>query len=183
MIKFTDLRVQKDHLVIAAEVEEIEHYFDNIYIAEIIIDTQDTLNTSGPSANSIHFPVDGDLKKFSLVLDSTDLRNLDINTNLFFVYARAKGTPAPNTPCGYDEEYAVGATFSMCPIYNLTLQYIKEVQNSCDIPRKFINAILQLKAVEYSINSKHFEQAAVFYKKFFTNTKDLGYTHNCGCHG
>ena len=54
MIKFTDLRVQKEHLIIAAEVEEIEDYFDDVYIDKIFVDTQDTFITSGPSANTIY---------------------------------------------------------------------------------------------------------------------------------
>lgn len=184
MIKFTDLRVQKEHLIIAAEVEEIEDYFDDVYIDKIFVDTQDTFITSGPSANTIYSAtVSGNLKEFSLTLTSADLNNIDLENTMFFVHVKAKGTPSPSTPCGYDKEYTLGVTFSLCPIYNLTLGYIKEIENTCDIPRSFINAILQLKAVQYSIDSKHFEQAAIYYKKFFKNLGTLGHTNNCGCHG
>ena len=111
MIKFTELRVQKERLTIVAEVREIEDYYDNVYIDKIIIDSQDTLNTSGPSANPIYsVTVEGNQKKFSISLSSTALGGVDINNTMFFVYAVAKGVPAPETPCGYDESTTVGVT-------------------------------------------------------------------------
>ena len=183
MIKFTDLRVQKERLTIVAEVREIENYFDNIYIDKIIIDTQDTFKTSGPSANPIYsVTIDGDQKEVSLSLSATALGDVDIDHTMFFVYAVAKGTPNPATPCGYDSTYSLGVTFSMCPIYNETMGYIKEVNNSCEIPKGFIDMFLQLKAVQYSIDSGHYQQAIVYYDRFFRNIKPKS-PSNCGCHG
>ena len=183
MIKFTELRVQKERLTIVAEVREIENYYDNVYIDKIIIDTQDTFITSGPSANPIYsVTVDEDVKTFSITLNSTDLGGIDMNRTMFFVYAKAKGIPSPETPCGLDKEYAVGVTFSMCPIYNATMGYVKQIEDSCDIPRDFINAILQLKAIEYSINTKHFVQAIKYYNKFYKNLNTKAFK-SCGCHG
>lgn len=183
MIKFTDLRVQKERLTIVAEVREIEHYYDNVYIDKIIVDTQDTFTTSGPSANPIYsVTVNGNLKEFSISLSSTELGGIDINHTMFFVYGVAKGTPAPETPCGYDDVNSVGVTFSMCPIYNKTMGYIKEVENSCEIPKDFINMIIQLKAIQYSVDSGHFTQAVKYYNKFYKNLS-VNTSHTCGCHG
>ena len=182
MIKFTELRVQKGRLTIVAEVREIEDYYDNVYIDKIIIDSQDTLNTSGPSANPIYsVTVDGNQKKFSTSLSETAL-GVDIDNTMFFVYAVAKGVPAPETPCGYDESTTVGVTLSLCPIYNATMGYVKQVENSCEIPKDFINMILQFKAIYYSIESGHFTQAVKYYNKFYKNLSVN--THStCGCHG
>lgn len=183
MIKFTELRVQKERLTIVAEVREIDDYYDNIYIDKIIIDTQDTLTTSGPSANPIYsVTVDGNKKKFSISLSSTELGGVDIDHTMFFVYAVAKGIPAPDTPCGYDDTPSVGVTFSLCPIYNTTMGYIKQVENSCEIPKDFINMIIQLKAIQYSVNSGHFTQAVKYYNKFYKNLS-VNTSHTCGCHG
>lgn len=183
MIKFTDLRVQKERLTIVAEVREIENYYDNVYIDKIIVDTQDTFTTSGPSANPIYsVTVNGNEKKVSISLSSTELGGIDINHTMFFVYGVAKGTPAPETPCGYDDVNSVGVTFSMCPIYNKTMGYIKEVENSCEIPKDFINMIIQLKAIQYSVDSGHFTQAVKYYNKFYKNLS-VNTSHTCGCHG
>lgn len=183
MIKFTELRVQKERLTIVAEVREIENYYDNVYIDKIIIDSQDTFNTSGPSANPIYsVTVNGNEKEVSISLSSTELGGIDMDHTMFFVYGVAKGTPAPETPCGYDDVNSVGVTFSMCPIYNKTMGYIKEVENSCEIPKDFINMIIQLKAIQYSVDSGHFTQAVKYYNKFYKNLS-VNTSHTCGCHG
>lgn len=183
MIKFTELRVQNERLTIVAEVREIEHYYDNVYIDKIIIDTQDTFISSGHSANPIYsVTIDGEQKRFSISLDATQLGGIDINNTMFFVYAKAKGTPAPSTPCGYDKEYSVGVTFSLCRIYNATMGYVKQIENSCEIPKDFINMILQFKAIQYSVDSGHFTQAIKYYNKFYKNLS-VNTSSNCGCHG
>ena len=182
MIKFTELRVQKEHLIIVAEVREIEDYYDNVYIDEILIDTQDSFVTTGPSANTIYSnQINGDQKKVTLSLSSTDLQNVDMDKTMFFVYAKAKGIPRP-CPCGFDQEISIGVTFSMCPIYNATMQYVKEVEYTCDIPENFINMYLRFKAIQYSIESGHFTQAIKYYNKFFKGIGVLNFK-SCGCHG
>lgn len=184
MIKFTDLRVNKGHLIITAEVREIEDYYDNVYISQIKIDSQDTFNSSGPSSRLIYesetFTA---AKKVTLDLVASDFDgNIDIDKTMFFVYAVASGTPASDTPCGFDETPSVGVTFSLCPIYNETMQYVKEVENTCVLPKDFINMILQFKAIQYSINSGHFTQAIKYYNKFY-KTLSVSTTNSCGCHG
>ena len=62
------------------------------------------------------------------------------------------------------------------------MQYVKQVENSCELPRDFINMILQFKAIEYSINSGHFTQAIKYYNKFYKNFS-AGVVDSCGCHG
>lgn len=185
MIKFTELRVHKGHLIIAAEVRQIKNYYDNVYISQIKIDTQDTFSSSGPSSSLVYESevfadnpraVYLDLGPYSFNTE------LDMNKTMFFVYAVAGGTPSPDTPCGFDDEVSVGVTFSLCPIYNEVMQYVKEVENHCELPKNFINLILQYKAIEYSINSGHFTQAIKYYNKFYKNFS-AGVVDSCGCHG
>ena len=185
MIKFTDLRVNKGHLIITAEVREIEDYYDNVYIYQIKIDSQDTFSSSGPSSSLIYQSetYSAETKKVTLDLQASDFTgDIDMNKTMFFVYAVAGGTPAPDTPCGFDDVYSVGVTFSLCPIYNETMQYVKEVENECTLPKAFINMILQFKAIQYSINSGHFTQAIKYYNKFY-KTLSVGTVKPCGCHG
>ena len=184
MIKFTDLRVQKGRLIITAEVREINNYYDNVYIQQIKIDSQDTFNSSGPSSSLIYeSPIYPEgTKTVTLDLTSIDLGGVDINKTMFFVYGVAGGSPSPDTPCGFDETPSVGVTFSLCPIYNETMQYVKEVENDCNLPKGLINMILQFKAIQYSINSGHFTQAIKYYNKFYKNL-GVSTTSTCGCHG
>lgn len=184
MIKFTDLRVNKGHLIVTAEVREIGDYYDNVYISQIKIDSQDTFNSSGPSSHLIYesetFTA---AKRVTLDLDASDFNgDIDMNKTMFFVYVTATGIPASDTPCGFDETPSVGVTFSLCPIYNETMQYVKEVDDSCNLPKGLINMILQFKAIQYSINSGHFTQAIKYYNKFY-KTLSVSTTNSCGCHG
>lgn len=185
MIKFTDLKVSNGHLIINAEVKQIEDYYDNVYIQKIKIDTQDTYASSGPSSNLIYESTtySSDTKSISIDLTATDfsVSNIDMNKTMFFVYAVAGGSPAEDTPCGMDNVNSLGVTFSMCPIYNETMQYVKEVENTCELPKAFINKILQLKAIQYSINSGHYTQAIEYYNKFYKNLNVNPKT--CGCNG
>ena len=183
MIKFTDLRVSNGHLIISAEVREIEDYYDNVYIDKIKIDSQDTFSSTGPSSSLIYesasFPAE--TKSITLDLDASDFTDIDMDKTMFFVYAVATGTPSADTPCGMDNVNSLGVTFSLCPIYNETMQYVKEVENTCILPKSFINMILQLKAIQYSINSGHFTQAIKYYNKFYKNLSVS--TKTCGCNG
>lgn len=183
MIKFTDLRVSNGHLIISAEVREIEDYYDNVYIDKIKIDSQDTFSSTGPSSSLIYesasFPAE--TKSITLDLDASDFTDIDMDKTMFFVYAVATGTPSADTPCGMDNVNSLGVTFSLCPIYNETMQYVKEVEASCVLPMSFINMILQLKAIQYSINSGHYTQAIKYYNKFYKNLSVS--TKPCGCHG
>ena len=183
MIKFTELRVHKGHLLITAEVRS-ESYYSNVFIKQIKIDTQDTFTpTGGPSSNVIYeSPVySSDTKEVHLDLTSVQLGNVDMSKTLFFVYAAGDGLNQ-EVPCGFDNAYSLGVTFDLCPIYNQTMQYVKEVEDECDLPKSFINMILQFKAIEYSINSGHYTQAINYYNKFYKNL-GVDAVKPCGCHG
>lgn len=197
MIKFTELRVSNGHLYISAEVRDLE-YYENVYINDIKIDTQDTFVSTGISSDTVYeYTFTGNQKSIHLDInmqgipgsastagevEKNDFNNININQTMFFVYAEAKGTPSPEPPCGGDNSKSLGITFALCPIYNQIMAYIKGVENTCEIPMEFVNLMLQYKAIQYSINSGHFLQAARFYKKFYG---DLPVTssRNCGCHG
>lgn len=196
MIKFKELRVHNGHLLISAEVRTLEknidgtivNYYENVYISQIKIDSQDTFISTGPSNNLIY---EGEVyaegtKAVTLDIDVTDLnlgfQNIDMNRTMFFVYAIAGNVPDPRVPCGLDNRTSLGVTFSLCPIYNETMQYVKEIENTCQLPKAFINKILQYKAIIYSINTGHYTQAAKYYKKFYSDIN----THiktPCNCHG
>lgn len=160
-------------------------YYNNVYISQIKIDSQDTFNSSGPSSSLIYESTTfaANTKKVTLDLQASDFNSeVDMDKTMFFVYAVASGTPAPDTPCGFDETPSIGVTFSLCPIYNETIQYVKEVEKECELPKDFINMILQFKAIQYSINSGHFTQAIKYYNKFY-KTLSVGTAKPCGCHG
>lgn len=184
MVQFNELRITPDgqKLIIDVSVKDLKYYTD-VYLNSIQIDTQDTFVESGPSSEVAYTKtIDGNSKSVRLELGIGDLLPT-LNDNLFFVYIRIKGTPAPNTPCGMDNITTLGVVSNLYPLYQHTFSYIKELSNTCSIPKNFINYILQYKAFELAVKTGHYTEAIRYWKKFFMGIKDSVITSNCGCYG
>lgn len=121
-------------------------------------------------------------KHIRLILNHTDL-NVSLSNNMFFVYAIATGTPAPDTPCGFDNSQIMGTVVNLYSFYQQTMCYIRELENDCQIPKEFINMILRLKALELSIRTGNYPQAIKYWNKFFLNQNNKVPIYNCGCNG
>lgn len=184
MVQFNELRITPDgqRLIIDASVKDLE-YYTNVYLDDVLIDTQDTFVESGPSSKVVYRgSIMGDSKSIRLELGTGNLLPT-LNDNLFFVYVRTKGAPAANTPCGMDNITTLGVVSNLYPLYQHAFSYIKELGDTCSIPKNFINYILQYKAFELAIKTGHYTEAIRYWKKFFMGIKDSVITSNCGCHG
>ena len=193
MLQFNELKITPDskYLIIDVSVKE-ESYYENVTIDSIVIDTQDTYIFNGPSdkpifkfdsTNSkIYYPnyeLEGE-KHVRLILSIKDLNTLP--NNMFFVYAKAKGSPSPDTPCGMDNITIMNTVINLYPIYQSSICYLRELNNSCMIPKGFINMILKLKAVELCITTGDYPKAISYWKRFFMGKIKVS-TYNCGCNG
>lgn len=211
MLIFNELRITPDgqYLIIDVSVSNAE-YYSGISIQSIIIDTQDTYISSGPSNTPIYsyqvtegsltkvytscdcspvldsdrsYCLVADNRNIRLVLNKLDLNNVDLSNNMFFVYAVATGTPAPETPCGMDNSVVMKTAVNLYPTYCTTMQLLKELDCSCEIPRNLINVILRLKALEMCIKTGNYLQAIEYWKKYFmlNNSTNFNSTR-CGCY-
>lgn len=193
MIEFRELRVTPDgkRLIIDASVKDLQ-YYNNVYIDAIIIDTQDTYVANGPSTEPIfqhetatnnETTQEGDgEKRVRLELDSTAL-GVSLCDTLFFVYVVTKGTPSADTPCGMDNQTTMGVVANLYPFYRTMVNYMKEVEDECEIPKNFIDALLRFKALELSIRTGHYAQAIKYWNKFFKGVKSKTINTGCRCHG
>lgn len=184
MVQFNELRITPDgqNLIIDVSVKDLEYYTD-VYLDSIQIDTQDTFVESGPSSEVAYTKtIDGNSKSVRLELGTGDLLPT-LNDNLFFVYVRTKGTPSIDTPCGMDNSIILGVVSNLYPLYQHAFSYIKELSDSCSIPKNFINFILQYKAFELAIKTGHYTEAIKYWRKFFMGIKNSVMTTNCGCYG
>ena len=132
---------------------------------------------------------DGDLvesplkiKTIRMEINYTELL-YNLNQDLLFVYVKIKGTPSIDTPCGMDNITTLGVVSNLYPLYQHAFSYIKELSNTCSIPKNFINYILQYKAFELAVKTGHYTKAIKYWKKFFMGIKDSVITSNCGCYG
>lgn len=191
MIQFNDLRISPcgKHLIIDVSVRE-EEWYTEVYLDTITIDNQDTYVENGPSANPIFTYEVPPLtsrqvperplyrKQISLELDSTTLGSLD---GIFFVYVSVRGIASPETPCGMDNIVTMGTVANIYPYYRQAMNYIKELANTCTIPKNFIDYMLKLKALKLAIRTGHYPDAIKYFNKFFRGKGHTIHKGGCGC--
>jgi hypothetical protein len=67
------------------------------------------------------------------------------------------------------------------PIYQQLMKYVREVENSCDIPYNFVDQFLRLKAVQLALATGNYTLAIQYWKRFFSNLKPKNIV--CTCNG
>lgn len=214
MLVLNECRITDDgkYLVIEASVDSL-NYYKNVYISEVIIDTDETYINSGPSSNYVYKkefgledtmitslcgPVStedssccGDVitdekegrKNIRLYLNAKDLGLGSLNSNIFFVYIVASGLDR-ETPCGMDHHTIMGVALNLRPVYNGAMGYIKSLGNNCEIPKGFIDLFLKYKALELSLKTGNYPEAFKMWK-YLTKEGTLSSVtkKGCGCHG
>lgn len=203
MVTINELRITPDgkNLIIDVSIENLS-YYDNVGIAAIIVDSQDTFIPTGPSNRALYHmsyeissdkPRDcssevvleenGKIKQLRVILTEKDL-GVALNDNMFFIYIVTNGTPAPCTPCGMDNIYTLGIAYNLRPLYNLWMNYVRELDQSCTIPQNFIDNILRYKAFELALKTGNYTSAIDYWKRFFQNKGPAVLkSKGCGCHG
>ena len=88
MVRFNELRISADskYLVIDVSVQDLG-YYDNVYLQEIIIDSQDTYLSSGPSSTPIYkytISSNEDLKELRIVVPYQEVVGASLD-GMFFV--------------------------------------------------------------------------------------------------
>lgn len=202
MIIFNQCRIDNEgkRLIIEATVENLNYYKD-VYIKSIIIDTDETFISSGPSKNPVfsqNFVTDQideettcgrvetndiGIKNIRLTLSEKDLKAGSFTNNIFFIYVVATGVPAPCTPCGMDNEVTLGIAVYLKPLYEMAMKYVREVDSNCNIPKGFIDMILRLKAFDLSLKTGNIPTAIKYWDKLFKNKISVSPNKNCGCNG
>lgn len=191
MVQFNELKISSDYikLIIDVSVKDIA-YYENVYLSEIYIDTQDTFVQSGPSNNTCY------KKELYIIQDNTKVYPKSIRLelgidqilpslkdNLFFIYIKVTGNPSVDTPCGMDNSTTIGVIYDKYSIFKNAMNYIDEINNTCNIPKNFIDYILKYKAFQYSLNTGHYIKAIEYYNKFIKNINTNVQPVNCNCNG
>lgn len=178
MIQFNELRVSRDrkHLIIDVQIQD-GTYYENVYLDKIIIDTQNTFKSTGPSAQPPLPIIDCEGTKHYRAVVDIEL----IADNLFFVWVTSTGDPAPDAPCGISDSYILGVTYDKYPLYLQGMSLLRSVQ-SCEVPDDLKDFILQNKAFDLSLKTGNYTTAIDYWNAFF-NAKEVSVKSNCGCHG
>lgn len=201
MIRFNELKIEDNYIIIDVQIEEDE-YFKDMYIDSIVIDTQDTFIANGPSNKAIYTKTFNsedennpcittkmeenvffsNNNRVRIYISAKEL-NVDIHKTMFFVYAIAGGTPAADTPCRWDENKALHTLVDVQLLYNTMIQYVKELGKECSTPDNFINAILQFNAIDLALKTNQYPLAIELWKRFYSDIESNAVLPNCGCNG
>lgn len=171
MIKYNELRIDGDYLYLDVEVEN-KPYFTDVMIEGARIDTPDTYGTSAP----YHIIEESEQTRLT-----SEVYLPAAKKDLLFVTPNIEGNPSPDTPCGQDVN-KIGVIYNKKFLMQKGLSYLKELGNSCTIPKGFIDFILRVKALDMAIETCNYTEA-IKYWKMLNRTPTRTTTNNCGCHG
>ena len=206
MLHFDKAYITKDgkDLIIKVSIDN-SSYFDDVYLSAIAIDTQDSFSVNNPSNKCTYILIDeeranklnlegnqlninfsnvlttitSNVKTYEIHINSQDL-NIDLTKNMFFIYAFADGTPAPNTPCNEDNSKILKTVIYEYNIYKTFLSKINLIQDSCSIPLELINFYLYYKAINYAIKNGDYTMAIKYWNNTFKNNISNLKSCNCG---
>jgi hypothetical protein len=192
MVIFDQLRISDDgkKMYINLHVNRAS-YFENIYLDKITIMTANQVSEIAPELVADDYiyqlTIDGEQKELDLVITPNEctesFSKSDFSSDLFFVYVKVKGTPCENVPCRLDEMTTLGVTFDETLLYQKVMQFTRELNKECEIPKAFIDLILLWNGFKAAIETEHYVVAIDFWKKLFSENGHTYTTKGCGCNG
>lgn len=168
MIQFDVLNITESHkgfyLNIDVKIKDIDEY-NNMYISEILIDTQETFTAEGPSTKAISVYTANE-KSDRVVLHLSNKDNLNITPdNIYFIYVITEYETKDSTP-ELMNSVDLGITYYEQYILINYLKYIKEIDRTGEVPKNFIDYYLQVKAFEVSLETGNYIQAISYWNNF-----------------
>lgn len=194
MVIFDRLQVSDNGkwLYIDVHVNKAE-YFNNICIDRIVIQTQDQVSEADPLSPSdeciFSMTAEDNARELHLALNANtdfDMVYKSLSDKLLFVYVVCKGTPDACTPCRLDEMTTLGVTFDITLFYQKVMQFTRELNQQCDIPKGMSDLMMLWFGFKSAIETEHYLPAINFWKRMFGNQYQyagMSSTKPCGCHG
>ena len=183
-IRNININPQGDKLVIDANIVS-NTIFDNCYIKKVYIDTQNTYTVSGPSENTVYEKdiTTDDADKFlpnsTITIDEKEyVRNLhlviseeeicaNLQSDFFIIYIQSDGDFDKSKISKCDSSTLIsGCVFWMRPLYSDFLGFVRELNQSCEVPRNFIYLYLQYQALLVAVRTGNMLEAIEIFKKF-----------------
>lgn len=170
MIKYNQLDIVGDYLIVDFEVED-KPYYSNISIEGVRIDTPLTYGTDTP----YYIENENDVTRFT-----REIFIPDVKKELLIITPQVFVSLPSDTPCGADIVDKT-ATYDKKILLDKGINYLKDVGDTCNISRGFIDFILKQKILDMSIATCNYT-AAIKYWKMLTMSKGTT-LKGCGCYG
>lgn len=167
MFKYNKVSIEDNKLIVDFEIED-KPYYSGIIIKGLRVDTSATYGTNTPYYTS---PYSGTLH-FEIPLSNTK--------ELYFIIPQAQITLPPDIPCGADE-VNIAVAYNKQVLLEQGINYLKQVGDTCEVSRDFIDFILKKQALDLSISTCSYNNT-IKYWQMLVNTKQPT-TKGCGCYG
>lgn len=170
MIKYNILKIEGNNLIIDFEVEG-KPYYSNISIKGVRVDTVLTYGTDTP----YYVYDESDVTRYKAEIFIPNVRE-----ELLIVTPQVYVTLPPDTPCGADI-IDMAAVYDRNVLLDKGLGYLKELGDTCEISRGFVDFILKRHALDMAIATCNYSMA-IKYWKMLTMIKVTA-IKGCGCYG
>lgn len=170
MIKYNTLKIEGNNLIIDFEVED-KPYYGNVSIEGVRIDTPLTYGTDTP----YYIYDEDDVTRYE-----NEIFIPDVKKELLIITPQVYVALPPDTPCGADI-IDMAAVYDRNVLLDKGLGYLKELGDTCEISRGFIDFILKRHALDMAIATCNYSMA-IKYWKMLTMVKGTT-IKGCGCHG
>ena len=173
MIKYNKVRIiEGNKLELDFEFEE-SAYYEHAGIWGVKIDSPLTYNTGTHFFPDKDYVYDGDSRHYQGVIPISG-----ISKDLIIITPIVRAIIPPEAPCGTDV-VDTRAIYDKQVLNSKGLAYLKELGDTCNIPKNFINFILTKYALDLSIETCNYGEA-IKYWKILTATKGTT-IQGCGC--
>lgn len=170
MIKYNTLKIEGNNLIIDFEVED-KPYYSNISIEGVRVDTPLTYGTDTP-----YYIYDED----NVTRYEAEIFISDVKKELLIITPQVYVALPPDTPCGADI-IDMAAVYDRNVLLDKGLGYLKELGDTCEISRGFVDFILKRHALDMAIATCNYS-IAIKYWKMLTIIKGTT-IKGCGCYG
>ena len=170
MIKYNTLKIEGNNLIIDFEVEDKPYYGDVIFEG-VRIDTPLTYGTKTP----YYIYDEDDVTRYT-----AEIFIPNVKKELLIITPQVYVALPPDTPCGADV-IDMAAIYDKDILLDKGLVYLKELGDTCEISRGFVDYILKRYALDMAIATCNY-RAAIKYWQMLTITKGMT-LKGCGCHG
>lgn len=170
MIKYNTLKIEGNNLIIDFEVED-KPYYGNVSIEGVRIDTPLTYGTDTP----YYIYDEDDVTRYE-----NEIFIPDAKKELLIITPQVYVALPPDTPCGADI-IDMAAVYDRNVLLDKGLGYLKELGDTCEISRGFVDFILKRHALDMAIATCNYSMA-IKYWKMLTMVKGTT-IKGCGCHG
>lgn len=170
MIKYNTLKIEDNNLIIDFKVED-KPYYSSISIQGVRVDTPLTYGTK----ESYFRTYEEDVTRYTITVPIPDVKK-----ELLIITPQVEVALPPDTPCGADI-IDQAAIYDKSILLDKGMVYLKELGNTCEIPRGFIDFILKKYALDMAIDTCNYT-TAIKYWKMLTMVKGTT-IKGCGCNG